>query len=406
MKKKLLVFSLCFTLIFSSFNHKKIYADGGIISAPILATVCTLAIATGVALNDAEDIYDLGRVFYEKNKETWNTVVTVFNSCVSFNKSIGKLSVGKDFIDIFKGTFSDYKDTVGDEYSYSVGLHRMFDGVNPYKFTSNNKLTYRLGNDDVELTLYGSGRYCYFDMVRIKGGNMSSSSMLGQTYNNSSCYISVVGNSIALNGADILNRTIDIGETLTKWGFDAISLLGSVALPYLGGYDDSVLDTEDDKDIYMPGNLGDLVNGNVGKGDILGDTPFPGVSDGGITFPGVSNPSIGVDNTISFPTSGTIDDSLPGVVPGDSIFSKVKDFIISLVVPSDLYWVDTWGGLYGSFTNAFPGVDMSNFNDLIVNGKKFPNIDINIMGVKGRVVNGDVCNSIVDWLRPIVAGLS
>ena len=98
MKKKLLVFTLCFTLIFSSLNLKKSYADGGIISAPMLATIATVATATGIVLKSDSDILELGKMFYEKNKNRWDEMNRAFNTTV-FVASSGLVTIGKKFLD-------------------------------------------------------------------------------------------------------------------------------------------------------------------------------------------------------------------------------------------------------------------------------------------------------------------
>ena len=65
MKRKFLVLTLCLTIIFSSINYKKSYADGGVISLPILATFGSLAVASGIIIKNNDDLYDLGRIFYD-----------------------------------------------------------------------------------------------------------------------------------------------------------------------------------------------------------------------------------------------------------------------------------------------------------------------------------------------------
>ena len=79
MKKKLLVFTLCFTLIFSSLNYKKSYADAGILSAPLLATVVTVAVGSGVIINSYDDIVNIGRIFYDCHKDNMENVNSIFN---------------------------------------------------------------------------------------------------------------------------------------------------------------------------------------------------------------------------------------------------------------------------------------------------------------------------------------
>ena len=110
MKKKFLVLTLCFTLIFSSINLKRSYADGGIISLPMLATVSALAVGTGIVINNIDDLYDLGKMFYDyvdrHNDLTWSTVQALFatGSALQSNKLV---SVDSSFLDIVKGFFDN-----------------------------------------------------------------------------------------------------------------------------------------------------------------------------------------------------------------------------------------------------------------------------------------------------------
>ena len=103
MKKKFLVLTLCFTLVFSSLSYKKSYADGGIISLPMLATVSALAVGTGIAINNIDDLYDLGKMFYDyvdrHNDLTWSTIQSLFAASVSLqpNKLV---SVESEFLNI------------------------------------------------------------------------------------------------------------------------------------------------------------------------------------------------------------------------------------------------------------------------------------------------------------------
>lgn len=427
---KFIILTLCFTIIFSSVNLKKVDAIDFVISPTILAVVSTLAVGTGIVLKNSDDIYDIGRLFYdyvERNNElTWDIVKTTFESAKVVNDTIlvnsGILDVARGFFDSeFKGknfdksfvanssvpffnSFSEatkyaslHSDFLNKDAVYAVSDFKS-QGID-FKYISHNhtgsypSATYDLylGNTllfrnefvyaswglDVTLVLYKQNSKYYFGMIR--GGGTS-----GQ-------------------------------KQYTEQQF--LELFGAVgSLPYSGGYDWDT-NVEDKKEgtgdlpLPIPGNLGDLVGKN--PSDVWDKNYENGlVGNGNLSFPNVDNPSIGLGGSTSFPTTdtGVGNPSVPGTDTGTGtdintgIWATIKDFIISLVVPSDTFWTDTWNGLYNNFTGSFPGVDMGGFNDLVTGEKKFPNIDINIMGVKGRVVNGDVINSIVDWLRPIIAG--
>lgn len=154
---------------------------------------------------------------------------------------------------------------------------------------------------------------------------------------------------------------------------------------------------------------------NIDNDELIVPNGVPNINIPGIdTIPGVSpgddvNPPFDVSEPLPVPGTNPNpgDDVNPGddINPGEgTIWEQVLDFVTNLLVPSDSFWTNTFNEFATNFGNSFPIIDMSKFNDLIVDGKPFPNIDVNIMGVNARVVNGDVINSIVDWLRPIIAG--
>lgn len=420
LKNKFIVLTLCFTLIFTSFNYKKSYADGGVISLPMLATISTLALGTGIVLKNIDDIYDLGRIFYEHNKATWDTIQSTFQSSVAFNTVTNKLSVDKPFMDIVKNTFSKifssssnsnintfYLEGIPSTYCLSLSQQQKF--ISTYTDFSIDKDNGVIRIGDVYIkSSTGSFR---------SGSSYNFYNSSGEVIGNNKVTVFLTNSPSIAKGAIIdynkyyyyfypdANFYLNLGSSLSF----VQELFGySNTLDYSGTYDDTFLDKEED--IYIPGNLGDIVGGN--PSDVVGDNAPGWVGNGDISLPTVDNPSVSVDTSISFPGVGVENppSDIPGVenppsdIPNEGIWATIRDFIISLVVPSDTFWTDTWNGLYNNFTGSFPSVNMDGFNDLVTGEKKFPNIDINIMGVKGRVVNGDVINSIVDWLRPIIAG--
>ena len=414
MKRKLLIFTLCFTLIFSSFNYKKSYADGGVITLPMIATVSALAVGSGIVISNNENLYDLGKLFYnwidKQNSLTIQSVSALFSASSSLVGN--KVSIDSKFLDVVKRFFDD---TFNDKYVPNFDYYNIYGQgkVVAHSDPAGALYTKNFINDfivDYSVRIIGStvevrhSIYHTFDssvMLRIGSSNLSLSHpyMKGVSVG-SEFDVYCNGSQIGLktpSGSFIIGYDLDTlnQDIIRKFGISLPSF------PYHGGYtwDDVENRKENDKIVLpVPGDLGSLVGQN--KDAFWGNTDNL-VGNGQISIPGVEAPSIGFGEGTF--VGGT---SIPGdaIVPDDSIWDRIKSFIISLVVPSDTFWTDTWGGLYDNFTNSFPMVDMDGFNDLVTGEKKFPNIDINIMGVKGRVVNGDVVNSIVDWLRPIIAG--
>lgn len=436
-KNKFIILTLCFTLIFSSLNYKKSYADGGVISAPILATVVASALGTGIVLKNHEEIYNIGRLFYDYVKNSndliWDTVVSAFNSSVVFNEFTKQVIIGKEFGGILKGFFDSTFKTVDDKVGsgkvvnvgnkngypdltgqYSSWADITFDelkqipGVNIESISNGSKVSFanlytiekispnsfKLYNNQGQLIqhyTFPSGAVYYTFCIYYFEGNYYSRMTLKYKSNRTD------GGLISSNSLKLLTLGTDVTLNYNTGTYNPGNVWG----------DNDINDVP----IYVPGNLGDILNGN--PSDVVGDKAPGWVGNGNISLPTVDNPSIGVVDG-SFPQTdtdvGNPPSDIPGVenppsdIPGEGIWATIRDFIINLVVPSDTFWIDTWNGLYNNFVACFPGVDMSNFNSLVTGEKKFPNIDIDIFGSKGRIVNGDVVNSIVNWLRPIIAG--
>ena len=341
MKKKFLILTLCFTLIFSSINFKRSYADGGIISLPMLATVSALAVGTGILIKNSDDLYDIGKLFcdYIENQKdlAMATVQSAFLACTTL---IGdKLSVGGEFLDIVKGFFDDTFTGDSDiEYCGAIPYYPTYSPINvkgdtlfTYNDmsisivwnTNNYKVVYRQGTDILkQVTLISS--------ITTHVGFVVEKSAI-QTYWKKS------------DGTESSNRTVFS---------HALPLTGDFSFPYNGGYTwDNVEDKKENDKVALPipGNLGNLVGQSS---DDFWDNTDGLAGNGSLSLPTVSNPSIGVDSTVdSFVGSGV--GSGVGSVPNQGIWATIKEFIISLVVPSDAFWVDTWGGIYGNFTSSF-----------------------------------------------------
>ena len=353
MKRKFLILTLCFTIIFSSVNLKKVDAIDFVISPTILAVVSTLAVGTGIALKNSDDIYDIGRLFYdyvERNNElTWDIVKTTFESAKVLNDTIlinsGILDITRGFFDSeFKGknfdksfvanssvpffnSFSEatkyaslHSDFLNEDAVYAVSDFKS-QGID-FKYISHNhtgsypSATYDLylGNTllfrnefvyaswglDVTLVLYKQNSKYYFGMIR--GGGTS-----GQ-------------------------------KQYTEQQF--LKLFGAVgSLPYSGGYDWDT-NVEDKKEgtgdlpLPIPGNLGDLVGKN--PSDVWDKNYENGlVGNGNLSIPDVDNPSIGIGGSTSFPDVSVenpptdipdVENPPVGVIPPFPSFGNSLDF--------------------------------------------------------------------------------
>lgn len=448
MKKKIISIFLCFTIILSSFNLSfadsqdsivypfdfediKPLAFPGIVLAPeIIATIGSIAVGAGIVLTSDDDIYDIARLVYDNYQGQKENIETIFKISVAIGTN-GVVKVGKEFLDICKSAFDIHFKNVYD------GQNRVMSSYGLYEYSINGvvgsdfSVYYNVPCIPIHMDNISVGDFipfnAYIDLEFVKTGTVSS-----HKYKYFDVYINDVRKGqftvhdnykqIKLFYNKVTSCLNIAGITSTQWQTwgTSINLSGSndFSIPYEGGYTWDNIDSNKNEDesvgIYVPGNSGSLV-GQVGGSTVQNginnpsyDLPFGGV----VTVPDVDNPSIGLGDSITIPGVVNPPVDVPGDdvinppvdVPNDGIWATIKDFIISLVVPSDSFWTDTWNDLYNNFTGSFPGVDMGGFNDLVTGEKKFPNIDINIMGVKGRVVNGDVINSIVDWLRPIIAG--
>lgn len=365
MKRKFLILTLCFTIIFSSINIKKSYADF-VISPIMLATVSALAVGTGIALNGADDLYDIGRLFVDyvnnNNSIMWDTVQSAFHSSVAFNQATKQVTVGKDFGSIVKGFFDKTFGSV-DKNSTSSGV------VN---------IGYKSGYPDL------TGHFSRWSLDRnpatfrsLPGVNVGSLAVGGIAHYSNGLYKVKRTDDFTYelyNSADKLMETYTIRDTRpidylviytreSRWycvrtgkdlstnndyydggTFSNSSMLtfgATVSLPYNPGtYNPGNVwgDTESgeglkDVPIYVPGNLGDLVGSN--PGDIVGDKAPGWVGNGNISIPNVDNPSIGIGGSTSFPNVGVenpptdipgVENPPVGVIPPFPSFGNSLDF--------------------------------------------------------------------------------
>ena len=341
MKRKLIILTLCFTIIFSSINFNKSYADGGVISLPILATVSSLAVGTGIIINGSDDLYDIGRIFYDyidrHNDLTWQTVQSVFASSVSLqaNKLV---SVKSEFLDIVKGFFDNtfYYDS---NISYVGGLpSSRYNALDLSLFSVGSTINIPLGYSSkgvYSLSIYVSdvGEYsinllCDGTSVVTKKLSINIySHLIYGTFNSTTGYF---------NLSRAYSRDQATYERIISDFFVGRDFVGSISFPYKGGYTWDNVDSKKENgsiSLPIPGNLGNLVGQNSTD---FWDNVDNLVGVGDISIPSVKNPSISLDGTVSFPNTNvdTNNPSVPdidapnidGILPAFPSFGDSLDF--------------------------------------------------------------------------------
>ena len=342
MKRKFLILTLCFTLIFTSINYKKSYAfDGGVVSVPMAATILTLAAASGVIINNSEDLYDICNVFYNNYRDNWDYVQDVFNTCVSIGLN-GVVSVGKDFAQMVTSSLDSIFLTSTSDINLINGLPFYPNYIELHlptsEHTEDNPLIYSTGI--MAKTVYG-----YEGFVRINSYSRNDSS--------SPYAVSVMidkdgGTRFLGNLATSIKVSLDIWDSsngryclnINGMKYSAPIFTTSdyrYSLPYSPSYDSSNLKDKESYDIYVPGSLDSLVGGNLGYNDVVHNgtlnPPYDLPIGGSVSIPVVSNPTIDVDDSISFPTVGDVPDvDVPDVdVPDqDTIVPSFPSFGDSL----------------------------------------------------------------------------
>lgn len=339
MKRKFLILTLCFTLIFTSISYKKTYADGGIISLPVLAVVSTLAVGTGIVLNNIDDVYDIGRIFYDyvqrHNEITWDVIEATFATAIVVKD---KILLNNNILDICKDFFDDtFKDRIVDvqfPFKCSVPFISSYDDILPY-VSKHYDITADTIKACSDFSLNGlkfvykkfTNDYYYYDMYigdKILA-NLSFYTNILRDYSlltliaapinekNNTFYLGFNGYNPSKNQKTLISYAYysTLSQLMTALG-------GFGTLPYQGGYDwDSNVEDKKtgtgDLPLPIPGNLGDLVGKNPSD---VWDNNYEGglVGSGDLSIPNISNPSISIDGSVSFPNTGV--ENPPVDIPG------------------------------------------------------------------------------------------
>lgn len=351
-----------------------------VISAPILATVVTAALGTGVVLKNHEEIYNLGRLFYDyvsnNNSIMWDTVVSAFESSVAFNTLTKQVTIGKEFGGILKGFF-DNTFGVADE-KYGSGKVINIGNKNGYPDLTGSMPSWGSLSYEELQTVPGVNIGSMSDGSKVNFSNLYSiekiSSNNFKLYNNQgqlihnykSRYSSYIYNTFCIyyyNGQYYAMMTytysgsnnID-GGALWSSALDLLTLGTDVSLSYnTGVYNPGNVwgDTDEgikDVPIYVPGDLSDILNGS--PQDVVGDKAPGWVGNGNVSLPTVDNPSISVDGSTSFPvednTNGSIDIEYNKTVwsNGDLItadkLNNIEDALEALCTTTENYIKTIW----------------------------------------------------------------
>ena len=346
MKKKFLILTLCFTLIFSSFNYKKSYADGGVISLPMLATVSSLAVGCGIALKNSDDLYDIGRMFYDyvsnHNSMTWDLVQAAFLSSVALSSN-NLVSVKGGFLDIVKDFFDnnfsvDNSIAIGSvagvpyvhDFSSVKNSGSLF-GVGSYTLSDYStglmigQLALQKVSSDSKYTSYSASH----NGIRFRDNIKFSNSLLSVPLN----FFIYYSNVNASYPYSLGYTCVENGILKCVGGLVYLAIDTAIpSIPYSGGYTWDNVEGKKENDtvgLPIPGNLDKLLGQTS---DDFWDNSDSLVGNGDLSIPNVSNPSIGVDGSISFPDSVVGNPSIPNA----GILSTVK-FILNFV-PSKNGW--------------------------------------------------------------------
>lgn len=287
------------------------YTNNISIPATILAAVSSLAVSSGIVIKNNENIYDIGRLFYDyiqrSNDLTWDFVESTFLASYTLVNDI--IHIDKSFTDIVKGffdsTFNDNNGQIKFE-SIPVGsapIHPNFIvmPLNSSVTFGNVKITFEYKKDEAE---HRRGKLsCYVDDV---------------------LQISVLTNTLGLPATRIAfydkgNNSYSLFyDSMNSSGFGSFSNLCSIvssslgvaagSFPYTGGYDWGKTEDKKENDsvgLPIPSNLSSLVDLNsddfwnnknnlVGKSDIL--------------IPIIDNTSVSICEPYSFSNSNNEND--------------------------------------------------------------------------------------------------
>lgn len=311
-----MVYASSFNGVASVSSVKEVKVGEETISAPMLATIATLAVASGITLSSDDDIYDIGRLFYdyvERNNDlNWGSVKTTFESAKVLNDTI---LINRGILDITKGFF----DNVFGKTDKDIGFVNGTEGLLPYFSSFDEGVAYLQ-----KVEPFADMKYMYDNApktITSFGITLKSEISYGTKY------LNIYYNDTFKNQLK-QNITYPYGQYLSWIAYDnqvrflatrdnhlnnvSVASFGLVnanigSIPYTGSYDwdSNVEDKKEgngDLSLPIPGDLGDLVGKN--PSDIWGSNYEGGlIGKGTITLPTVSNPSIQVDTSVvTFPT--------------------------------------------------------------------------------------------------------
>ena len=367
MKRKFLILTLCFTIIFSSINFSFAYDDISIyddidvcsiqplflpslVLAPeVIATIATIAVGCGIVLTSSDDIYDVARLVYENYRGQKEDIEKIFLSTCSI-ASNGVVKVGKEFLDICKNAFDNaflginYNSL---EFSSRVGV---------YYFSPTSSKFFKVPGYILDLDFSSSkvgDIIDYNDYIKLQISAFHSNGNV--TFN------------IILNDDKVFNSALTIWNTVEKIKFyidkntsyltcsayisstnqtlswnTSISMGVDYSIPYNGTYDwdnniGSSINEDGSVGVYVPGNAGSLVGQGVGSTVNNGvnnpayDLPLGGV----VSLPTVNNPSLEIGDSITIPSFGVenpptdipdVENPPVGVIPPFPSFGDSLDF--------------------------------------------------------------------------------
>lgn len=89
----------------------------------------------------------------------------------------------------------------------------------------------------------------------------------------------------------------------------------------------------------------------------------------------------------------------------NNFWTHLWEFLKSLLVPGETYFVDEFGKVTEKMKEKIPGIDITKLEDLAVGEFKFEDMYAKFFGVECLVVRGSVINKVISWARPIIQGL-
>lgn len=88
-----------------------------------------------------------------------------------------------------------------------------------------------------------------------------------------------------------------------------------------------------------------------------------------------------------------------------NFWTHLWEFLKSLLVPGETYFVDEFGKVTEKMKEKIPSIDITKLEDLAVGEFKFKDIYAKFFGIECLVVRGSLINSVISWARPIIQGL-